>query len=147
MTALALVSCSGAGDAGLHRRLVSPGDAVEQHEADHHQRHQGHSVQEESKQQDQTRRGKVQHHHDVPLADTVRHRAACRGAEHRGDKRRRPHRPEESGGAGLAQQIQRQGEAQDGAAEERDDLPDDHQGEIPAEQGGLRMFHRNISFL
>ena len=121
------------GDAGLHRRLIGPGGAVQQHEADGRQRDQGRPPQEEGEEQNQPRRGEVQKDHDVPLVHPVRRHAADGGAQHRRDKRRRPHRAEQGRGPGLPQEVQRQGEAQNGAAEEGDDLPHHHQGKVPAE--------------
>ena len=69
------------------------------------------------------------------------------GEQHRRDEGRRPHRPEQGGGACLPQEVQGQGKAQDGVAEQGDDLPDDHQGKIPAKQGRLCLLHHETLLL
>ena len=56
------------------------------------------------------------------------------------------HHPEEGDGARLPQQVQGQGEVEDGVAEEGDDLPDDHQRKIPGEQGAFLCVHRGTPF-
>ena len=121
-------------DARLHGGLVGAGDAVEQHQRGGHQRHERDAPEREIKHGDQKCGAGVQQNHDVPLIDAVGDHAAEQGKDDHRDERAGRHRAEQRGGAGFAQQVERQCEAQDGVAEQGDDLPDDDEREIAAEQ-------------
>ena len=51
---------------------------------------------------------------------------------------------ENSGRAGKRQHMEREGKAEDGVSEERDDLTHGHQGKVAGEEAGSR--HREASF-
>ena len=122
------------GHAGLHRRLVCPGDTIQQHHGRHQHRHQGQMPQGQRRQGHQGAGEEVQHHHDPLLMETVRHHAAQGRQHHHGHERRGGAQAEQAPGTGDVQQIQRQDESQHGVTQQGDDLSNHHQGEVPVKQ-------------
>ena len=135
------------GQAGLDRRLVGPGDGVKEHQRADHQGHQRGLAPQQAETYCQSGGEKVQPHHDAALVDPVRRRAADGTHEDHGQEGTGVHHPEQGDGARLPQQIQGQGEVKDGVSKEGDDLPNDHQGKIPGEQGAFLCFHSDTPFI
>ena len=122
------------GDAGLDGGLVEGLDGGEEH---HHAPHRRHRVPPGEQQAVARRQGggeEVQAPHDpLPGHPVGQHTPQGRAQEHRHHGQGQ-HPAEGGGGAGGVQHLEGEGEAEDGVAQEGDDLSDHHEGEVAGEQ-------------
>ena len=127
-------------DAGEHGRLIGRGDARQRHQRDADQRHLRSDMEHEAEDEDQQCRKEIQSDHNIALVHAVgKHTADQRKHDRRNDGERADN-AEHAGGVRQLQNVDRQGEADHGAAEHGDDLPDQHHGKIPSETDPSRLF-------
>ena len=66
-------------DAGLYRRLIGSGDAVQKHQRDRQKRNEAEGIHQQRKGQNQRGGQEIQRYHDIPLIDPVCDHAAHGG--------------------------------------------------------------------
>ena len=98
-------------------------DSIKQHQTGHSYRHQGGEPPHQCVHQDQSGGKKVQPGHHAAFIDPVGHCSADGRQNHHGQEGAGGDHPEQRGGTGLPQQIEREGKVEDGVAEQRDNLP------------------------
>ena len=133
------------GDAGLDGGLVEGLDGGEKHHHAPHRRHRVPPGEQQAVARRQGGGGEVQAPHDPLPGHPVGQHAPQGGAEEHRHHGQGQHPAEGGGGAGGVQHLEGEGEAEDGVAQEGDDLSDHHEGEVAGEQAD--WLHGKSSFL
>ena len=122
------------GYAGLHRGLVEGLNGCQEHHQHPDGQNRAPAGKEQAVPQHQGGGEEVQPPHDALPGDAVGQDAPQGGAEDGGHHGHGQDAAEGGGGAGGVQHIEGQGEAEDGVAEQGDDLARDHEGEVAGKQ-------------